>query len=189
MENVSMKDFRRLRFGRVLSAFGLVHALFTPSISHGAEQVQIEPPTLEWVMTVKATIDAAIEMGKTPNGVRRVIPISGGSFEGPAIKGVVMPGGEDWQLVREDGTTLLDAQYALRAEDGTIIRVHNAVTVNQQPAQGESKAPTRYARSSVKFEAPIGKHDWLNKAVFVGTLQADLTQRPPVVTLQFFKVK
>ena len=183
-----MNDFRRLRYGRVLSAFALVYALVTPSVSLGAENVQIEPPTLEWVMTVKATIDAAIEMGKTPGGVRRVIPISGGSVEGPAIKGVVMPGGEDWQLVREDGTTLLDAQYALRTEDGTMIRVHNAVTVNQQAAQGESKAPTRYARSSVKFEAPIGKYDWLNKAVFVGTLQADLTQRPPVVTLQFFRV-
>jgi hypothetical protein len=183
-----MNNARRPCCGRVLTVVALFFALITSPSSFGAENVQIETPTLEWVMTVKATIDAAIEMGKTPNGQRRVIPISGGSFEGPAIKGVVMPGGEDWQLVREDGTTLLDAQYALRTEDGTIIRVHNAVLVSQQPAQGESKTPTRYTRSSVKFEAPIGKHDWLNKAVFVGTLKADLTQRPPVVTLQFFRV-
>jgi hypothetical protein len=183
-----MNNPRRPRCGRVLTALALMCSLVMPPASFGADNVQIETPTLEWVMTVKATIDAAIEMGKTPNGQRRVIPISGGSFEGPAIKGIVMQGGEDWQLVRDDGTTLLDAQYALRTEDGTIIRVHNAVLVSQQPPQGESKTPTRYTRSSVKFEAPLGQYDWLNKAVFVGTLKADLSQRPPVVTLQFFKV-
>jgi hypothetical protein len=179
---------RLLRWACVLTAFLMLSALLVPRTSSGADNVQIETPTLEWVMTVRATIDAAIEMGKTPSGQRRVIPISGGSFEGPALKGVVMPGGEDWQLVREDGTTLLDAQYALRTGDGTIIRVHNAVLTHQQPAQGERKAPTQYSRSSVRFEAPIGKYDWLNKAIFVGTLKADLTQRPPVITLQFFKV-
>ena len=176
------------RCARVLTAVLYFGALLAPRPSFGAENVQIETPSLEWVMTVRATIDAAIEMGKTPSGHRRVIPISGGSFEGPALKGVVMPGGEDWQLVREDGTTLLDARYALRTEDGMIIRVHNAVLVNQPPAQGETKAPPRYTRSSVRFEAPIGKYDWLNKAIFVGTLHADFKQRPPVVTLQFFKV-
>jgi hypothetical protein len=183
-----MKNSWPIRCSRVLTLIAVLTAVLAPRASFGADNVQIETPTLEWVMTVKATIDAAIEMGKTPSGQRRVIPISGGSFEGPVLKGAVMPGGEDWQLVRDDGTTLLDAQYALRTEDGTIIRVHNAVTVNQQVVQGESKTPTRYARSSVRFEAPIGKYDWLNKAVFVGTLNADLTQRPPVVTLQFFKV-
>jgi hypothetical protein len=98
-----------------------------------------------------------------------------------------MPGGEDWQLVREDGTMLLDARYWLRTDDGAIVRVHNAVTISAQPAS-EQKPASRYVRSSVKFEAPVGKYDWLNKAVFVGTLRADTTQRPAVVTLTFYKV-
>jgi hypothetical protein len=145
-----------------------------------------ETPGVEHVLTVRATIDAPLTMGKTPQGQRRVIPIAGGTFEGPGMKGTIMPGGEDWQALREDGVTELDAHYWLRTDDGVIIRVHNQVLISP-PAQGVAEAK-QYTRSAVKFEAPIGKYDWLNKAVFVGTLTADTTQRPPVVTLRFFKV-
>jgi len=172
---------------RVCAAMLSGLSLIVSFASRGAETVQVEMPTLEHVMTVRATIEASIEMGKTPGGQRRVIPIAGGAFEGAGLKGVVMPGGEDWQLVRDDGVTMLDANYWLRTEDGTIIRVHNAVLTSQQPASGGGK-PTNYARSTVRFEAPLGKYDWLNKAIFVGTLKPDFTQRPPLITLQFFKV-
>jgi len=182
----TMTCVSRARVGIAAAALAWVSVMVTFNAT-GADSVQVETPTLEHVMTVRATIDATIEMGKTPAGQRRVIPISGGSFEGPALKGVVMPGGEDWQLVRDDGVTLLDANYWLRTEDGAIIRVHNAVLTSQQPATSGDK-PTRYARSTVRFEAPIGKYEWLNRAIFVGTLKADLTQRPPVITLQFFRV-
>lgn len=49
--------------------------------------MQVTTPTLEWVMTVCATIGVEIEMGTTPAGRRRVIPITGGTFEGTALKG------------------------------------------------------------------------------------------------------
>jgi hypothetical protein len=71
----------------------------------------------------------------------------------------------------------------LLTDDGVIVRVSNQVVA--VPPQGEGK---RYARSSVRFEAPLGKYEWLNKAVFVGTITADPTQRPPVVVLRFFRV-
>lgn len=146
-------------------------------------------PSLEHVMTVRASLEPLIDMGKTPSGQRRVVPIIGGTFEGPEFKGSIMPGGEDWQLIRDDGTMHLDARYWLRAEDGTIIRVHNSVLITLPAAKQGEQVPPSYARSSVKLEAPIGKHDWLNKAIFVGTLDADFKQRPAVVTLQFYKVK
>lgn len=153
----------------------------------GAQQTQtFEIPSVEHVMTVRATIDAPVVMGKTPFGQRRVIAITGGTFDGPNLKGTIMPGGEDWQLVRDDGVTELDARYALRTDDGTIIRVHNQVLLNPPP-EGVAGAK-QYVRSSVRFEAPVGQYDWLNKAVFVGTLAANVTQRPPIVTLRFFKV-
>jgi Protein of unknown function (DUF3237) len=146
--------------------------------------MSVNTPTLEHVMTVKAKIEPLIDMGKTPSGQRRVVPIIGGTFEGKAFKGTIMPGGEDWQLIRDDGTMQLDARYWLREEDGTIIRVHNAVLLVLTP----SAMPPSYARSSVKLEAPIGKHDWLNKAIFVGTIESDFKQRPATVTLNFYKV-
>jgi hypothetical protein len=139
-------------------------------------------PTLQHVMTVVAKIDTPIAMGKTPQGDRRVIPISGGEFEGPNVKGTIMPGGEDWQLTRADGVTELDARYWLRTEDGVIIRVHNkAIAV---PAATPSEQ--RYVRCVPEFDAPVGKYDWLNKGIFVGTLTVN---NPPVaVTLRFFRV-
>lgn len=143
-------------------------------------------PSLEHVMTVNALIEPLIVMGRTPSGERRVAPIIGGTFEGRSCKGSIMPGGEDWQLVRDDGTMHLDARYWLKAEDGTIIRVHNSVLIVLPEKRGETKLP--YARSTVKLEAPIGKHDWVNKAVFVGTLVADFKPRPATVTLQFYRV-
>jgi hypothetical protein len=156
-------------------------------MSHAADSVAtFVTPSIEHVLTVRAHIDAPLTMGKTPQGQRRVITISGGTFEGREIKGTIMPGGEDWQLVRDDGVTELDAHYWLRTDDGVIIRVHNQVLVHAP----EGAAPSdRYARSSVKFEAPIGKYDWLNKAIFVGTLEADTKAKPAVVTLRFFRVR
>ena len=173
---------------RVLARVAIVVAAFAGHATWAAESpAAADSPSLAWMMTVKATIEPTVEMGKTPEGQRRVIPIAGGTFEGPGIKGIVMPGGEDWQLVRDDGTMLLDARYWLRTDDGAIIRVNNAVTISTQAAV-DQKPAARYSRSAVKFEAPVGKYDWLNKAVFVGTLKADTTQRPAVVTLQFYKV-
>jgi len=158
-----------------------------PMIAAAADgEPRFETPGFEHVLTVRATIDAPIQMGTTPQGQRRVIPISGGTFDGPGMKGTIMPGGEDWQVLREDGVTELDARYWLRTDDGVIIRVHNEVLLST-PAQGAADAKP-YTRSVVKFEAPLGKYDWLNKAVFVGTLAVDASQRPPVVTLRFFKV-
>lgn len=157
-----------------------------PAFGLGAEEsVPVDMPQLEHVMTVRATVDAMMSMGKTPQGERRVVPINGGTFEGPGLKGTILPGGEDWQLIREDGVMELDARYWLRTDDGAVIRVHNQVLSASAPA-GEGKK--RYARSSVRFEAPLGKYDWLNKAVYVGTITAHQTQRPPVIELRFYRV-
>jgi hypothetical protein len=187
MNQQSRLAIRRLNRARELKMLVQIFiTLFVMPAALSAEQDTIETPMLEHVLTVRATIEATVEMGKTPQGVRRVVPITGGTFEGPSIKGVIMPGGEDWQLVREDGVLELDARYWLRTEDGALIRVHNQV-LSVPPAQGAAPT-TRYARSSVRFEAPVGKYEWLNKAVFVGTITPDLRQRPPVIVLRFFKV-
>jgi hypothetical protein len=52
-----------------------------------------------------------LNFSKSKYGERRVIPITGGSFEGPNIKGAVLPGVADWQLVRPDGDLELYARY------------------------------------------------------------------------------
>ncbi len=58
-----------------------------------ASAPQAPEPALQFVMAITANIDPVIDMGKAPLGARRVITISGGTFEGAGIKGTIMPGG------------------------------------------------------------------------------------------------
>ena len=111
------------------------------------------------------TLGEVIPVGKTPLGIRTIIPITGGTFNGPRIAGSIIPGGWDWQLTRADGCTDVQADYMLRTDDGVIINIRNEGTLCP-PVPGQ---PFALARTQPRFEAPIGKYDWLNKSSFVGT--------------------
>lgn len=45
----------------------------------------------------------------------------GGKFEGPRIRGTILPGGGDWEVVEADSTAHLDTRYNLRTHDGATI--------------------------------------------------------------------
>jgi Protein of unknown function (DUF3237) len=128
-----------------------------------------DAPAVEWAYTAVVEIGERRELGPSPLGQRFMIDIVGGSFEGPRLKGRVLPGGADRQLLRSDGVKELDALYEMQTDDGAVITVHNRVLIDDAAPQG------RYARSVVRLTAPDGPHAWLNKRVFVGTL----TPLPP----------
>ncbi|MDG5494005.1 DUF3237 domain-containing protein [Niveispirillum sp. BGYR6] len=95
-------------------------------------------------------------------------PIIGGWFEGPRLKGRVVPGGADFPVIRPDGVEVVDAFYRLREDDGSIIIIHN-IGIAYTPIPGQQY---RY-RLSPSFTVAEGKHDWLNKSLFIATLLAD----------------
>src|SRR6185312_16552860 len=82
-------------------------------------------PRLEFAMEAHVTVGAALEVGRAPAGERRIVPITGGAFEGPGLRGRVLPGGADWQMIRPDHTAELDARYTLETESGGLIYVRN----------------------------------------------------------------
>jgi len=96
------------------------------------------------------TIADAILLGVSKHGWRRIVPITGGTFEGPKIRGEVVPGGEDWQLTRPDGDTELYARYLLKTHDGHLIQVINRVLWHFPP-DAEKVGP--YIRSVIDLEA------------------------------------
>ena len=120
---------------------------------------------------------AGVEVGPTPGGTRRYIPITGGTFEGPRIRGTILPGGADWQTSRSDGVTEVDALYTIRTDDGTVIIVRNSGVI----ADGGA-----YMRTAPRFEAPAGPHDWLNHAQFLGSVAGG--PRPGTVIIRIFRV-
>jgi Protein of unknown function (DUF3237) len=83
------------------------------------------PPTLEFVFAARVTVDRPLELGDVGKGGRRIVPITGGEFAGPRLRGKVVPGGADWQIVRHDGVAELEARYTLQTDDGALIYVRN----------------------------------------------------------------
>src|SRR5687767_14393071 len=82
-------------------------------------------PTLTFAFEVRATVGPPLEVGAVAQGRRRIVPITGGTFEGPNFRGKVMPGGADWQIIRPDGFTELDTRYTLETDKGQIVYVQN----------------------------------------------------------------
>ncbi|TCO10646.1 uncharacterized protein DUF3237 [Natronoflexus pectinivorans] len=117
----------------------------------------------ELLWEAKVKIGEMINLGESKRGERRIIPILGGTFDGSNIRGVVLPMGEDWQLVRPDGDTELYARYLLKTDDGYIIQVINKVLIHV--------GDEFYSKSVIDLEAPVNSpYEYLNHAIFIGTL-------------------
>jgi hypothetical protein len=80
-----------------------------------------QEPRLEFVAEARVSVDKMLVVGDSSHGLRRIVPILGGSVEGPRLKGRVVPGGADWQFVRPDGVLELEAKYTLETHDGVLI--------------------------------------------------------------------
>lgn len=113
--------------------------------------------------------------GPGPLGARYVVPITGGRFEGriapegpaPApFRGRVLPGGFDLQRLRDDGVLELEAIYHMETEDGVEVEVRNLCLLTEDAA-----GRLDYSRSRLFVEAPVGRYDWLNRRVFVGSVE------------------
>ena len=132
---------------------------------------------MEFCLRISVDITGGIqELGNTGKGIRKVVPITGGSFEGPNIKGKVVAGGYDWQLVRADEVTEIDARYMLQTNDGDLITItntglrHGPPEVMQRLARGEEvDASAYYFRSIPVFETSNPKYAWLMQSVFIAT--------------------
>ena len=78
------------------------------------------------LMTLRVTVAAPQNIGAVPHGTRRTAPLSGGSFEGPRLRGTVLPGGSaDWLLLRADGVLELDLRATLRTDDGALVSMRS----------------------------------------------------------------
>ena len=125
-----------------------------------------DAPQLEFAMQLRVTLGEAFAIENTQHGRRTVIPITGGTFEGPQLKGTIINGGADYQLANADGRTELEAIYCIKTDDGTYIHVRNrGIIKGGTDADGK---PSFYFRCAPQFEAPAdGKYGWLNNSLFL----------------------
>lgn len=155
-------------------------------------QLRMSAPALEFEFRMRVKIGAPLDQGTWDGQRRRVMPIVGGTFEGPRFSGVVLPVGADWQSMRvTDGVARIDARYTLQHEDGTLVTMVDCGVRRGPPevmarlAAGEVVEPSSYYfRTTPRFEVQDGPHRWLADHVFVCQGQ----RRPDVVELEIFRV-
>jgi hypothetical protein len=133
------------------------------------------------LLTLTLAVNAMQAIGATPNGTRRIGLVAGGSFEGPKLRGIVLPGGADWIIDRPDGSTTLDVRLVLQTDDKATIGLtyrgmrHGPAAVMERVNKGEYVDPSEYYfRTAVAFETAAPRYDWLNRIIAVGT-----GRRPP----------
>jgi hypothetical protein len=177
-----------------LSSASLAIAAALPGIARPQEAQKdagqipagIRVPAFELLYECDATLLPAQEFGKTVEGQRRIIPITGGTFRGPKVRGEVVSGGWDWNLSRSDGASTVEAAYYLKTDDGTLIRVVNKGVSSGGPTSTDAASgESLFMFTHPSFEAPVGKYDWLNRSMCVGTLGARKGARNAVLIRVF----
>ena len=125
-----------------------------------------DTPQLEFALQLRVTLGETYSVGETQHGRRTVIPITGGTFEGPLLKGTIINGGADYQLANAEGRTEIEAIYSIKTDDGVYIHVRNrGIICSGKDAEGR---PSFYIKAAPQFEAPANsRYAWLNNAIFV----------------------
>ena len=138
-------------------------------------------PKFEFAFTVAIDLTPPVYIRPTSMGATRAaVWAAQGTFEGPRIKGRVIPmSGGDFPLVRPNGVIDFDARYLLEADDGTPIYLQSrgyrwprTPEIGEKMARNEDVGPDDYyMRVSPKFDVPEGPHDWMSKHIFVGVAE------------------
>ena len=149
-------------------------------------------PQLVFAFELRAQVGAPAEIGAVTHGRRRIVPILGGTVQGPMLKGKVVPGGADWQVIQPDGFTELDTRYTLETEQGRLVYVQNAgirhaaPDVMQKLLAGQIVDPKLvYFRTVPKFETSAPELQWLARSVFVGIGE----RFPNEVVVRFYRLE
>jgi len=144
------------------------------------------------LFTLSLSLHPIQELGRTPAGERRVVPVSDGRFEGDRLSGEVLPhGGSDLLLTRADGSFQQDVRLTLRTGDEALVLMtyrgvrHAAPEVGDRIARGEAVDRSEYyLRITPFFETASPAHAWLNRIVAVGIGE----RRPGGVTYDVFEI-
>jgi len=129
----------------------------------------------KYVFSLAIRVGTPIVAGDLGYGVRRVIAVLGGEVRGPGMKGTIFPVGADFQTIRPNGFTELEAKYAFEMDDGAVIYIEN-IGIRFGPkelldriAKGETVDPALiYFRSVPRFETGAQNYRWLMENLFVG---------------------
>jgi len=141
------------------------------------------------LMTLHVVVGPPQRIGAVARGTRAIVPITGGSFEGPRLRGKVLPGGSDWTLLRPDGVLELELRISLETDDGASISMssfglrHGPPEVLAALARGESVEPSAYYfRTVPRFETTAPQYAFLNRSIAIAS--GDRRPTGPTYTIE-----
>ncbi|MBR0643397.1 DUF3237 domain-containing protein [Plastoroseomonas hellenica] len=139
------------------------------------------PLDTEFLFRLTIEVGAPAPVGDAGDHELRIVPITGGRFEGPRLSGTILPGGADWLRVEPDGTARIDVRLTLQDASGALIYVQyqgvrtGPAAVLERLAKGEAvPASDYYFRAAMRFETAAPALRWLNRTIAIAT-----GQRPP----------
>jgi hypothetical protein len=142
-----------------------------PAAANGRKTAMNSRP----LMTVRITAAPPQKLGTVPHGTRIIVPVTGGDFEGPRLRGKILPGGGDWLLLRADGVLELDLRITLETDDHALIYMtfqglrHGPADAIAALGRGEVVDPARYYfRTVPRFETSAETYAFLNRIITVG---------------------
>ena len=146
---------------------------------------------LEHICDVAVKVAKPFEIGDVGTGERRIIAIDGGVLKGPKFNGRVLPGGADFQIIRPNGFTILEARYAIGSDDGALVYVENNGVRFGSPEtmskikRGEPVDPAQvYFKSVIRFETAAPQYRWMMESIFV----CSGARRPDAVELSIYRL-
>ena len=141
------------------------------------------------LLTLQVFVAPPQKVGSVPHGTRVIAPIMSGSFEGPRLRGKVLPGGGDWTLLRSDGVLELELRITLETDDDALIYMtsfglrHGPPEVLAALARGESVDPSRYYfRTAPRFETSASQYAFLNRLIAISS--GDRRPSGPIYTIE-----
>ena len=148
-------------------------------------------PCFRFFADLRVHVGAPQDVGRTARGVRRLIPITGGTAVGNDWQARVLPGGADVQLVVNERTAELDARYVLEVDGGDLIYVRNRAVRSGPPEliarlmRGEPVDPASvYFKCCPSFETALPALAWTSERMFVG----HGARHPDTVVMRFFEL-
>ena len=149
-----------------------------------------DAPALVYAFEARVDVGPIIDVGEVTGGRRRVIPILGGTFQGPRLRGRVLPGA-DWQVVHNGTLTELVARYLLETDTGSLVAIvnrglrHASAEVLARMASGETIDPSLvYFRTVATFESADPSLAWLTRSIVLGSGERQASQ----VVIRFWTV-
>ena len=114
-----------------------------------------------FTMRPDADLARATVIKRGPHGTRVSAGVTGGTFEGPRLRGRIVPPGGDWPTSRPGGTLLLDVRLTLETDDGAaILMQHQGISTREGDGAKLRTAPL--------FETGDDRYTWLNDLQAVG---------------------